>query len=264
MRRFPLSMFLIAVVGAAPVSAIAATVTFQDSTFTNTSLGFLYASDAGNSTLSQGPCTTCGNPGAGFQLIANFNSNAVGNPANGPTDTLPQATFGIVENSFTYNPSTQGAITSINASVDKSFTTSEPGAGIGNTFRPLIEQDGNFYLAAVPGSTITGPADTGYLNFSAAGLTAADFTLFNITTGAFGVGNPNFDGDLITFGFAQNTNLAAGTNNETDYDNLDITVNPPVPEPSTWAMLLIGFAGIGFAAHRRRVSAMQLSRAQRC
>jgi hypothetical protein len=25
-----------------------------------------------------------------------------------------------------------------------------------------------------------------------------------------------------------------------------------VPEPSTWAMLLIGFAGIGFAAHRRR------------
>jgi hypothetical protein len=26
----------------------------------------------------------------------------------------------------------------------------------------------------------------------------------------------------------------------------------PVPEPSTWAMLLIGFAGIGFAAYRRR------------
>lgn len=25
-----------------------------------------------------------------------------------------------------------------------------------------------------------------------------------------------------------------------------------VPEPSTWAMLLIGFAGVGFAAHRRR------------
>jgi hypothetical protein len=26
----------------------------------------------------------------------------------------------------------------------------------------------------------------------------------------------------------------------------------PIPEPSTWAMLLIGFAGIGFVAHRRR------------
>jgi hypothetical protein len=26
---------------------------------------------------------------------------------------------------------------------------------------------------------------------------------------------------------------------------------PPMPEPSTWAMLLIGFAGIGFAGYRR-------------
>jgi hypothetical protein len=26
---------------------------------------------------------------------------------------------------------------------------------------------------------------------------------------------------------------------------------PTVPEPSTWAMMLIGFAGLGFAAHRR-------------
>ena len=26
----------------------------------------------------------------------------------------------------------------------------------------------------------------------------------------------------------------------------------PVPEPSTWAMMLIGFAGLGFAAHWRR------------
>jgi hypothetical protein len=30
------------------------------------------------------------------------------------------------------------------------------------------------------------------------------------------------------------------------------TVTEAVPEPSTWAMLLVGFAGIGFAAHRRR------------
>jgi PEP-CTERM motif len=31
-----------------------------------------------------------------------------------------------------------------------------------------------------------------------------------------------------------------------------ISVAPSIPEPSTWAMLLIGFAGIGFAAYRRR------------
>jgi fibro-slime domain-containing protein len=31
----------------------------------------------------------------------------------------------------------------------------------------------------------------------------------------------------------------------------DVTLNPSVPEASTWAMMLTGFAGIGFAAFRR-------------
>jgi fibro-slime domain-containing protein len=31
----------------------------------------------------------------------------------------------------------------------------------------------------------------------------------------------------------------------------DVTVNPGVPEASTWAMLLAGFGGLGFAAFRR-------------
>ena len=26
---------------------------------------------------------------------------------------------------------------------------------------------------------------------------------------------------------------------------------PLIPEPSTWAMMLLGFAGLGFAAYRR-------------
>jgi hypothetical protein len=30
------------------------------------------------------------------------------------------------------------------------------------------------------------------------------------------------------------------------------TYTPPVPEPSTWAMMLLGFAGIGFMAYRRK------------
>jgi hypothetical protein len=31
-----------------------------------------------------------------------------------------------------------------------------------------------------------------------------------------------------------------------------LTVAPAVPEPSTWVMMILGFAGIGFAAFRRR------------
>jgi len=34
--------------------------------------------------------------------------------------------------------------------------------------------------------------------------------------------------------------------------NVAATFTPAVPEPATWAMMLLGFAGIGFLAYRRR------------
>jgi PEP-CTERM motif len=39
---------------------------------------------------------------------------------------------------------------------------------------------------------------------------------------------------------------------ETDvpYDNLQTTTNGSVPEPSTWAMMLLGFVGLGFVGYR--------------
>jgi hypothetical protein len=33
---------------------------------------------------------------------------------------------------------------------------------------------------------------------------------------------------------------------------LDYQAVAPVPEPSTWAMMILGFFGIGFMAYRRR------------
>jgi hypothetical protein len=244
-----------------PISASATSVTFQDGTFAGAVLSQLYVSDPANSTATATPCPNCGNPnGPGFQFIANFDSQAVGNPNNSAT-TLPQATFGVVETTFTYNPATQGAITSISASVDKNLSTNETSTvAIGNTFRPLIEQDGNFYFAAIAGPSLaTGPGSTGYNTISGSGLSANDFLLFNFTTGVFGTTHPDFAGDAIVFGLGQTFNFAPGTNNEADYDNLSLTVNSAVPEPSTWAMLLLGFAGIGFLSYGRGNSALRVA-----
>ncbi|WP_247521354.1 choice-of-anchor K domain-containing protein [Bradyrhizobium sp. 190] len=36
---------------------------------------------------------------------------------------------------------------------------------------------------------------------------------------------------------------------------------PPVPEPSTWAMMILGFAGVGFMAYRRKRSGKALTAA---
>jgi PEP-CTERM motif-containing protein len=33
---------------------------------------------------------------------------------------------------------------------------------------------------------------------------------------------------------------------------IDVSFTAPVPEPSTWAMLLLGFCGLGFTAYRRK------------
>jgi hypothetical protein len=41
--------------------------------------------------------------------------------------------------------------------------------------------------------------------------------------------------------------VAASSSNSFEFDN----VVAAVPEPSTWAMLLLGFAGLGYAASRR-------------
>jgi PEP-CTERM motif-containing protein len=42
--------------------------------------------------------------------------------------------------------------------------------------------------------------------------------------------------------------------NRKDIDPLTgtITMSAAVPEPSTWAMMILGFVGVGFLAHRRR------------
>lgn len=62
--------------------------------------------------------------------------------------------------------------------------------------------------------------------------------------------------DYVLYG-VNNSTIARGT----------ITIGPAtlhvaaVPEPSTWAMMLLGFAGVGFVAYRRRKQPLRLSAA---
>jgi hypothetical protein len=54
-----------------------------------------------------------------------------------------------------------------------------------------------------------------------------------------------FTGDSIAVNFAGETTFVGGS------AILDVTTGGTVPEPSTWAMLLVGFAGLGYAGYRR-------------
>jgi hypothetical protein len=72
---------------------------------------------------------------------------------------------------------------------------------------------------------------------------------------------------MLTLGDTIDFAVGVGTDgsflNDTTSINANFTpgVESGVPEPSTWAMLLLGFAGVGFMAYRRRKSTVALAAA---
>ncbi len=71
----------------------------------------------------------------------------------------------------------------------------------------------------------------------------------------------NFDNTPQTFSFDGGTFTLAVRDVQLDTNILfpldagvvfgDVSVTAAVPEPSTWAMMILGFAGVGFMAYRR-------------
>ncbi len=231
---------------AAPAGALA-NVTFTDSTFAlaNYNTVLAYSADSSNSyAISQ--CPSCGNPGLALEIIMN--------EPDGGGATSPSLYIGVINTTFAYDPATNGAITSISASIDKNITDNAVGT-LGNFFRPIIEQDGNIYVyeVGIAGPSLSAPGTTGYNTLAGTDLTAAEFVEINTTTGAYGTANPNFDGDLMKFGFAQllGPTTVTGTVVTYYFDNLSIGLTTTVPEPATLSLLGLGLAGVGFMRRRR-------------
>jgi PEP-CTERM motif len=65
--------------------------------------------------------------------------------------------------------------------------------------------------------------------------------------------------NLSGFNSVLSVDFSAGSASFPDpaFDNLVVTT--AVPEPSTWAMMILGFAGIGYMAYRRRNSALHVA-----
>ena len=228
---------------AAPMSAPSfAAVTFTDSTFNLANYTVVGPNKSDPAiTIAYGQCATCGNPGQALQLIVTV-------PTSGMSD------IGFLNNNFTYNPSVQGALSGIFASEDKNFSTTSSGT-FGSNFRALIYQNGNYYVSGIPFPSFTGPGSTGYQTASG-NLSANDFTLFNFLTFSFGSGHPDFSaaGSSFTLGIVSIGNNNNPATNESDFDNLLFSLIP-VPEPSSWALMLLGFFAIGWAVRRPKRSA---------
>jgi len=96
----------------------------------------------------------------------------------------------------------------------------------------------------------TNPSPDNVFNISQATLNnLGSFTLNGVTVSDIHFvlyGSGSYDGSKWT-------NPEGGTSTlKIVADFKDVIAAPPVPEPSTWAMMILGFAGVGFMAYRRK------------
>jgi hypothetical protein len=77
----------------------------------------------------------------------------------------------------------------------------------------------------------------------------AQFTTAPPDAGVFNPVNASFTANQ-TFAFRIIDGSLAASGNDFAIDNLVLAA---VPEPSTWAMMVLGFAGVGFMAYRRKL-----------
>ena len=76
-----------------------------------------------------------------------------------------------------------------------------------------------------------------------------DTQTVSLVSGVFGLQNFTFnETNLMSVVFTPTTTQGPFI----QFDNVGVDVASAVPEPSTWAMMILGFAGIGFMAYRRK------------
>src|SRR5204863_3967653 len=125
------------------VLPLSATTIFTDSTFTLGNYSqVIYNSDPGDVTITVQQ-TASGNPGTAMQVLNTWSTpNIVFNTITGLLNTT-----------FTYNPSTQGPIQGVDFSLDRYITLVGGTLGGTNNGTVLLSQNGKYYF-----DQITGPA----------------------------------------------------------------------------------------------------------
>jgi PEP-CTERM motif-containing protein len=139
---------------------------------------------------------------------------------------------------------------------------------LGNTFGFNVSSaDGNGKFLAFSGDgqaiDFANTVPTHSFGFFATGLQGNDISIsFNdgsaetLTVVGNTNGGPQYFGFTDTAAFNAITLLGPAGSDAWGIDQISFNVTgvtSPVPEPSTWAMMILGFAGVGFMTYRRKV-----------
>jgi hypothetical protein len=216
------------VAAAALASCAQASVTYSDGTFDPSQWGneSILLGSGGSASFAQ---SLQGNPGPSREIDLVVNE--------GGATVWAISRYG-VDMATRYVPSTQGAITSINFSIDARFISGSV-LGEGQQVKLMAKQGTRVFGAGL----LFTDSDGLWRTLVADGLTAADFVALD---GLGGSVNFSSTGAPIRFGFAAGaTFFESGANLKAEYDNFSVTV---IPAPGALALLGLG----AVAAGRRR------------
>jgi hypothetical protein len=193
------------------------------------------------------------NPGFGFTSDYAQNSNLVPentffvgpNPQNPPHNlnwgntSFPPPVGATSPNMMMVNGGTQAGTTVWSETLTVAANTTYNFSSFIASIYPISPAVLNFSINGVllgnpfTASTNVGEWDQFFATWDSGGATSAKLSLVDQNTAASG---NDFALDLISL----STDPSGGT-----------SVTPGVPEPSTWAMMIFGFFGVGFMAYRR-------------
>jgi hypothetical protein len=150
-----------------------------------------------------------------------------------------------------YNPSTKGAIGSLDASFDGSYRN----GGIGLTGRFVVSQGSSIFESNA--SIGAGSGESGVWKPFSQTLTAASFTRID----GSGILDFSSSGGVMSFGVLNEIGAGAPSSGWNAFDNLRVSVNDvnsannvsvAVPEPASLTLWGLGALGCGIAGYRRR------------
>jgi hypothetical protein len=237
----------------------AAVVSFQDSNFVSTdwtSTKYVDATVGQGASFVTSTIPTGGNPDSYRQVLLTFREG-------GP---LRVAHLRSGSNGFKWNPSTQGAFTSIDYSFNLIMTNyfnpapiPAPNETAQVGYSLLLYQAGHYYVAPIV--VVSTNDNKQWISVSGANLQSSQFKRINLTTGVPMNGlNPDFtaSGSEITFGY-ENATSHGSTGvfkaTESGIDNYRIALNdaapPAVPEPAS-AVIGLGLIAIASAKSLKR------------
>lgn len=162
--------------------------------------------------------------------------------------SFSSAVSGATNNTFTFQPSYTDLGTSY--SVGSTTFASADVVGYNDAY-------GVPYLGSYGDLTVTTDASAIGFNFGSYGDAQTITYIVDGVTGTLDLpGNHSGTAFLGFSGLSGLTTLSFSNNNELDTTSFVTAMSGAVPEPATWAMMLLGFAAIGVAMRRKPSQAL--------